>query len=562
MSMHVGGRMETVAPIRVTDGSDRARLIALVLISLLLHAWLIGNSAMTARDSLGFAQLAMNLAFPKHGKPELIPGNAASEAIPRTLPQVLKVAKQPPAYPATIYATFVVLKRIDPPEDRSKVSPDQLLFAAQMAAATAMILAVFPMYWLGRMLLGKSRGFAAVLIFQFLPVAARDTSDGLSEGLYFFCLSSALALGVAGIRKQSIGRFLFCGLASGMTYLVRPEGLAVALGGLAVLLGLAAFRLRPTGNMMACAAALIAGTCLSAAPYMVMIGGVTNKPSGKNVIDGTPPSGSIRPGLGAIRMDAPLFAEINVETNRGGPLEKATAAAGTMAREYLHASHYAVGILGIVGLFLIRKRLKESPEWFLLLATAAIQLLALARVAYSQGYASERHLLTASFVAVYFTVGGLEPLFAWFAKWPVVGPLYRKPWIESVWVAVLIAICIPSLLKPLHQNRIGFKKAGEFLATELKPEDKLLDPYEWSQYYAGRTMYWIPNYDYKPVEYAVLRTGGDSEDKRLNQGVVDHVKKIVADPRAKVVYRWPEGPPEEAKIVIYRRDHRDPLPGK
>jgi len=32
MSTLVGGRMETVAPIRVTDGSDRVRLIGLLLI--------------------------------------------------------------------------------------------------------------------------------------------------------------------------------------------------------------------------------------------------------------------------------------------------------------------------------------------------------------------------------------------------------------------------------------------------------------------------------------------------------------------------------------------------
>ena len=64
MSTHVGGRMETVAPIRVTDWSDRVRLLGLLLITLLLHTWLIRNSVMTARDSLGFAQLALNLAHP------------------------------------------------------------------------------------------------------------------------------------------------------------------------------------------------------------------------------------------------------------------------------------------------------------------------------------------------------------------------------------------------------------------------------------------------------------------------------------------------------------------
>ena len=542
MSTLVGGRMETVAPIRVTDGSDRVRLIGLLLISLLLHAWLIRNSAMTARDSLGFAQLAVNLTHPSHGQPG-----------PRSLPDVLRSAKQPPGYPATIYAVYFILQKIDPPEVKVDYSAHRLLRAAQIAAAGAMVLAVLPMYWLGRMLLDKNRGFAAVLIFQFLPIAARDTSDGLSEGLYFLGLSSALALGVAGVRKQSVGRCVLCGIASGATYLVRPEGLAVAVGAVFVLLGLAALRWRPRMNMLACAAAVLAGTFVAATPYMVMIGGLTNKPSGKEAIEGTP-AGPMRPGLTADAGGGLLFAEISTELDRGGPAQKAAEAGSKIAREYLHASHYAVGVLGIVGLILIRHRLRTHPEWLLMLATAGIHLAALARVAYSQGYASERHLLTAAFVATYFAVAGWEPLFARFARWPVVGNFYRTPAAMWVWTAVLIGICIPSLTKPMHQNRIGFKSAGDFLAGTMDPDDRLTDPYEWTQFYAGKTIYNAPNSEYRDVEYAVLRMGPDADDRRLNQAVVEYAKSVAADPRAQVVYRWPVGKMDEAKIVVYRLD--------
>ena len=553
MSTHVGGRMETVAPIRVTDRSDQLRLAGLFVASLLLHIWLVSNSAMTARDSLGFARMGMNLAFPKLGKPELAPGQP-DDGIPRTLPEVLKQAQQPPGYPVTVYATFAVLKRIDPPAEPQQVTPHQLLRASQIAAATAMILAVFPMYWLGRMHVGQNRSFAAVLLFQFLPVAARDTSDGLSEGLYFLGLSSALALGVAGIRKQSIGRCLLCGFAAGCTYLVRPEGLAVTLGATAVLMGLAALRWRPPANMLACAAAVLVGTSIAAAPYMVLIGGLTNKPSGKQMIDGTPPPGPMRPGFGGAAVGGALFAEIDTDPNRGSGFDKALAAAGTMANEYFHASHYAVGVLGILGVFLIRRKLRTHPEWLLLLATAGIQLAALARVAYTQGYASERHMLTSVFVAAYFAVAGLEPLFARFARWPGFGRFYSSPAALWVWVAVMVGSCLPSLVKPLHQNRIGFKEAGEYLATVLGPDDRLTDPYEWSQFYAGRTMYLHPSSDYKWVEYAILRAGPEGEDKRLNQGLVNYGNEVAADHRAAVVFWWPAGPVEDAKIKVYRLD--------
>ena len=556
MSTQVGGRMETVAPIRLTDSRDRYFLTALVLVSSLLHAWLIHNSAMTARDSLGFAQLAINLAYPDHGKPSDPP--PPETPYPRTLPAVLKTAKQPPGYPATIYATYAILRRIDPPKDRTRISQDQLLLAAQIASALAIVFAVFPMYWLGRMLLGQNRAFAAVLVFQFLPVAARDTSDGLSEGLYFLGLSTAMALGVAGIRKQSIGRFLLCGAASGLTYLVRPEGLAVTVGAFGLLLGLALLRWRPPANMLACAAALLVGTGIAAAPYMVLIGGLTNKPSGKQAIEGIPPAGPARPGFGAQAPGGPLFAEINTDTDRGSVLKKAFGAAGTMGREYLHASHYAVGILGLLGAFLIRHRSRSQPEWLLLVAVVAVHLTALARVAYVQGYASERHLLTPAFVATYFALAGLEPLFAWFARWPALAAFYRRPEAQGVWVGILVATCIPSLLKPMHQNRIPFKQAGEYLVKVLRPEDGLTDPYEWAQYYAGRTIYLPPHGGPSAVEYAVLRDSSDAEDKRLNQEVVEHVRCVAGEPWAEQV--WPTGPSggpdKDARVKVYRLDHR------
>ena len=153
MSIHVGGRMEAKVPIRVTDRSDRYRLFALFAIALLLHAWMIHNSAMTARDSLGFARLAVNLANPSHGKPPAPADPAESDGIPRTLPEVLKQAQQPPGYPATIYATYFLVRKIDPPakvpstnKGEAPVVPmihDQMLFSAQLASAAAMTF-VFP----------------------------------------------------------------------------------------------------------------------------------------------------------------------------------------------------------------------------------------------------------------------------------------------------------------------------------------------------------------------------------------------------------------------------------
>ena len=582
MSVHVGGRMEAQDRVRVTDRSDHYRLAALFAASLLLHIGMIANSAMTARDSIGFARLAINLAHPSDGKPSadamaalLGSGAASRDGIDRTLPEVLKHAQQPPGYPASIYATYYLVRLVDPPapvasavEGQPPVVPivgEQLLRSAQIACAAAMILAVFPMYWLGRMLLDRDRSFAAVLIFQFLPVVARDTSDGLSEGLFLLGLSSALALGVAGIRKQSVGRFLLCGLAAGATYLVRPEALAVVIAGIGTLAWLAVAKLRPKADTLACAVALLVGTGIAAAPYMVLIGGITNKPSGKQATEEFSHPRFRAVGLGD---GGPLFAEWRRDGGDAPALSKALDAAGAIGREYLHASHWAVGILGLLGLAVVARRLRERPEWLLLLGAAAVHLAVLARVAYVQGYASERHLLSCSFVATYLAMAAIPPIFDRLRRRPILGAFYRRPVAFWIWVAVLVGICFPSLLRPMHANRVGFKKGGLFLverferdrlAAAKNPEidsayPQLTDPSEWVQFYAGRTYHVPPalTISRRPgVEYAVHLPDRARNDSRLN--AIEYTTEMANDPTAELVFVWPDGPGEKATVKIYRR---------
>ena len=64
MSASVGGRLEEVQPERSLFGPDYLRLAALVLVSVAVHAWLVSHTALTARDSLGFAREAIRLDTP------------------------------------------------------------------------------------------------------------------------------------------------------------------------------------------------------------------------------------------------------------------------------------------------------------------------------------------------------------------------------------------------------------------------------------------------------------------------------------------------------------------
>ena len=88
-----------------------------------------------------------------------------------------------------------------------------------------------------------------------------------------------MLLGVRAVRRPGVGGFLLCGLATGQSYLVRPEGLmvAVAVGVVAAWLGIA--RSGRASVALGRLAALGVGVALVAVPYMVLIGKLTNKPT-------------------------------------------------------------------------------------------------------------------------------------------------------------------------------------------------------------------------------------------------------------------------------------------
>ena len=207
-------------------------------------------------------------------------GRAAAQKTGRaknTLDHV-RGSEHPPGYPLAVWATDAALGIV------SKQSlPERALLAAQLANAIAAMLLVIPTYLIGRMLFSRNVGFAAALLFQVLPVPARITSDGLTEGVYLLATGSAIMLGVRAVRCPRISDFLLCGLATGASYLVRPEGLMVAAGpgAVVVLAGthppLAARRGR--GRLTA----LCIGVALVSVPYMALIGKFTNKPTGSYI---------------------------------------------------------------------------------------------------------------------------------------------------------------------------------------------------------------------------------------------------------------------------------------
>ncbi|HUR55927.1 MAG TPA: glycosyltransferase family 39 protein [Gemmataceae bacterium] len=542
MAAVIGGRMEAVVRQRSLNGADYARIAVLVAASLAVHLWLVAHTAVTARDSLGFARYALCIQSPQSAEPEHNEKRLAVE--------VIRKAQQAPGYPVCVWiaAKFVRNATTDMPHSEST------LLAAQLVSTIAAALLVVPVYLIGRMLFGRFAGFSAALLFQVLPTPARITSDGLTEGVYLLWVAVAVLLGMRAVRKPGVGPFLLCGFAVGASYLVRLEGMMVAgaVGLVAAWMGLT--RRWPRDVTLGYLTALAVGVALVAVPYMMLIGTFTIKPAPTQILNpndaGRDPlkdrmGTSLAPVAGG-----PLFAAFWNDSAKGEARAEVVAA-GMVAKEWGKSAFYAPLALAAFGLIALRKRVSARPEAWVLVVLAGVNVAVVMTLGTKVGYVSERHTLLLVLLTCVFAGASLEPLALCLSRIPKIGRIWAGKLAPAGLLLALVAAALPSTLKPLHPQREGHKHAGKWLKEHATNEDCVIDPFSWADWYAERTLYHIPP---DPPDAKVLYTVLDSKTRPEEHTRLPRMA-LARDVAASgtVVYWWPENvPPEQASVKVYK----------
>lgn len=549
MAAVVGGRMEAVAPRRSLYGPDYLLLVVLAVVSAGVHLWLVAHTSVTARDSIGFGRYALGLQSPESSLPE-------GPHLDRSKVDVIKAAQHPPGYPLAVWVTAKFVRR-----GTTLALPDSTLLATQIVSSFAALVLVVPMYLTGRMLFGRSVGFAAALLFQVLPVPAHLTSDGLSEGLYLLVSGTAVMLAVRAVRRPGVGGFLACGAAVGLDYLVRPEALLVAASTATVAVWLGLTRRWPRDLALGRLTALAVGVALVAAPYVILIGKFSNKPTATHLTDpGENPRAKLFKGGPDARANpvggGPLFAKW-MESPVEGTAGRVAWGVEAVAEETTKSLNYGAAVFAVVGLVALRRRVAAEPGLWVLLVLAALNTGLLVYLGTRVGYVSERHTVLLVMIGCLFAAAALEPVangIALVSKFG--GPFWGGKFGPVALLVILVGASLPSALKPLHANRAGHKHAGRWLAEALREHEiagekvAIVDPFEWAQFYSTRTLHNIPpDPPDATVIYAVLEPNASTPHSRLPR--LELAEDVARG--GKMVYFWPEdGPPERAKVAVYK----------
>jgi Dolichyl-phosphate-mannose-protein mannosyltransferase len=520
------------APALALPGATRGDLFWLVLLLALaggMRLWQVNNTEVTSRDSVMYIRFAWRL--------ETEPWQ-----------QVVRTGVHHPGYGLLVYA-FGGPMRAAFPDDL----PFAMQLAAQLAAALCGVLLVVPMYYLGKELFDRRVGFWGALLFQCIPSSGRLMADGLSEPLFLLLASTALLFAVRALGTSRIRWFVLCGLATGLAYLTRQEGLLVVLVTLFVLAGLQ-FSPRwrqPRGRLIARGACLVLGCAVFAVPFMILIGGISLKVSAKHMLESEgwkmPEKALDTPRVSHVRSLLPLA---KWKFGAGiGPQDRYLWAARTLVEMVDKAFFHVFLYPALAALWLFRRRFAEVPGMWLLFGCGLVLVPLLYKLGQSNGYISERHAILILLGGVFWSVAGIGWLAAWVAKRTT---RVSAPTLSLVVLLVATGVCLPRTLARLHGNRDGFREVGVWLAENTKPGDEIYDPMTWTSYHAGRVFVEgrsdVPRSN-PPVCYVVLEQS-KSEHKQL-WFILEPAKKLAA--RGKVYHSLTvHRGRETAEIQVFR----------
>lgn len=504
---------------------DTWTIAGLILLTVILRGYLFCNTEVTARDSVGYIRYALQLEK-------------------KSWKDVLTHQHQHPGYPLAVLAASWPIRAFTGPPN-----PNNMRYAAQLASMVASVLLVIPLYALGRMLLGPAVAVLSVLMCQMLPVSSHHLGDGISEAVFLLMVVTALACGVAALRSGRLIGFARAGVATGLAYLVRPEGAMVLIAlALALIVRQSASQWRQSWKhtalqfTLAVSCGLVIGS-----PYFLTTGRFTNKPTANAIIQGGEAS---RDEAGYRPLFASLFAATTHRHEQ--PVRRAMASARMLGTEITHILHYTGVVALIIGLVAVLPGLLRQREAYLPLILTGLQIGLVLALGWTVGYISDRHLMVPLITLAILSAAGIKVFGEALAK--------QISWMRPSWPAIAFLLgCLPGMLQPLHANRHGNHVAGLWLAQQVVDGDVVVDDHAWSHYYSGlmfdegKTP--VLPADYIPRSYWVMTRSKDQiVDKQRREQ--ENVWKAKA---AKLVYHWPENVDADlARVVIYSLD-RDPI---
>ena len=428
--------------------NDAINLLILLFIASLLGVYLITTTVLIAKDGVFYIERAQQFSSNPVG--------------------IIKTC--PPGYPFLIFIAHKFAGLFS-----NSLSAQSWIYSAQSITLLCRLLALIPLYFMGKLLVGGKNSFWAMLILIFLPRPTRIVCDVVREWPYLLFLSMGFFFLLWGAKYGKWWVFGLVGLSSGLGYLIRPESAQLVVYGLMwVVLSLFSPKMWDVSrwkNLIALALLFI-GFAIPAAPYMKCTGNII-PPKVNHIMKSF--SFNALPG----KTDELIISSVNPNYNTAEIVHpNILKALGEIFKTIGENLMWFFMPALMIGLYYQFRGNAEREEWFLITAFVLVNVtMMVLRYYYIQLTVSKRWSLPLVTFTIFYIPVGLHVVGNWLEnKFPMnrqKSDVSKEKWFSWFLVLLLIgiSICIPKLFRPIRIEKQGYRDAVKWLKENTKPED-------------------------------------------------------------------------------------------
>jgi len=417
------------------------------------------------------------------------------------------------------------------------------IYSAQGVTLLCRLLALIPLYFIGKLLVGSKNSFWALLILIFLPFPTRIVCDVVREWPHLLFLSMGFFFLLWGAKYGKWWAFGLVGLSSGLGYLIRHESAQLVVYGLMwVVLSMCRPKLWGVSkwkNLIALALLLV-GFAIPAVPYMKCTGRIV--PPKVNHIMKSFSSNAL--------SDKPNTPKLNAVSSNYNTAEivphnvlKALSEIFKTIGENLMWFFMPALIIGLNHRF--RGQAKRE-ELFLITAFVLVSVtMMVLRYYYIQSAVSKRWSLPLITFTVFYIPVGLRTMGNWLnnkrshPKQKIDIPKKKR----LSWFAILFligtGICTPKLFRPIRIEKQGYRDAAEWLRENTAAEDVVAVLDVRISFYAERKGLRYGKKVPRRAKYAVRITEDEDKKPKFNRTVQEKYSV------------WANKKEKKRKVVIY-----------
>jgi hypothetical protein len=532
---------------QVVKKDDLVHIVILLAVALGIGIYLIATTVLIAKDGVLYIEQAQNFSNDPIG---IIKGD------------------RPFGYPFLIFtANKLVSFGFDKPL-RDKLttrlgcgtSVSTWIYCAQSVALLCRLLALVPLYFIGKFLVGSKRSFWAILILVILPYPARFGSDVLRDWPHILFLATGFLFLLLGAEHGKYWMFGVAGLAAGLGHIIRAECAQIVIYGILWLL-ISLFLTKPNISRLKAVClmlVLLIGFAIPAAPYFKIRGEVL-PPKLRELISCDIPWQSNELEQNSFSPNSGVYTASAIPIDILNALVR-------LAQEISDNLMYFFVPALVIGIYarFCRQSEATSVEKFFIPAFIVLNVIMLILLYCNCGYISRRHASPLIVFTIFYVAIGMQELAIWLSSVssrikpacpeyptqektpPRDGTAGRSNTNQSrqlFFVLLVIGgiICLPKLFSPIRNDKNVYIMAADWLKQNTAQKDLIAVPDIRISFYAERKgLGYEDDNPSEQVDYVVKIVKGEQEEPALDQKLHE-VKWFYLNERSK-----------KQKLIIYK----------